>query len=1115
MKNILPLFLFCFLFCFKGISQITLSHNVGNTPIKTDWESCEYEETWARTFTLSEFGINDDEQFIVRSAQVAISNAQLGAGILLSISAIDENFPNSTTSRVLSYNFYQETPLIGDTPEIITFNFSTPVVVPSKTKRILVSVEQSNVLQNGVEKFLIAGTEEDRATSWFYGCREYYTYTATQNLNNPKPKANFFINVTGETRSITRKNNQIMLSQSVGDDLIKTNMPSCKGGSMSWARTFELKDFDISTNEEYIITSGDIGITGAGWLPNITYNIYEIDENFPDSFTKDNLIGSSQKKIINPFSWSSTSAKIITTDFEQPIIIPANVERILVEVQRGIEYGDGLLFVSGTAEETDDSWFLGNCPFNTNNKFEKMSNLITYGSDINFYITVNGEARTIFPFEITNNNTCLNFSNNLSLTNQSEIKSVIWNFDDPSSGTNNISTNIDVSHQFSSSGIYNVTATVTHIDNTIYTIPKEIEIFEAPIINTNVSLKQCDNSDINGFSFFNLNEVKEKIITNPENYSITFYEEKTEAENKGTTITNLTNYQNESVSVDKIWARVENANGCFEISEVDLFVSTTEIPINFLKSYYECDDGVSSTDGISTFDFSEVTNDIIAIFPINQQLIITYYKNEADALAEENKITDITNHQNTDSPNQQTIYVRVDSKVDNACLGLGPHVSLNVEKVPVANSVAINPECDNDRDGFFSFDTSTIESTIIGNQTNVAVTYFDKNGNQLPSPLPNPFVTASQNITARITNTTSQDVDGRCYDETTINFVVNTVPVANFIEPQAVCDDDFDGIVNFDTSNIESTILGNQTGLIVKYFDKDDNPLPSPLPNPFTSNSQTIKVRLENPIYDLCFEETTVDFIVNNKPSFSLITNDIICMGNNPSLGIEVTNPFGNYSYTWRDESGSIIGTTATIDVFKGGTYKVIATSDKGCDSYEESITIKESSLSTINITDIEVQDDSDNNFIKVNTSNLGLGDYEFRLLDTNSTILFDYQNNGSFENLEGGNYILEVNDKYGCGAIPFEIALISFPNFFTPNGDSNNDYWQIKGINNSFYKSGIINVYNRYGTSVAKFTINDLGWDGTYNGKILPPNDYWFRAVLIGQNDKVKTRTGNFSLIK
>lgn len=639
-------------------------------------------------------------------------------------------------------------------------------------------------------------------------------------------------------------------------------------------------------------------------------------------------------------------------------------------------------------------------------------------------------------------------------------------------------------------------------------------VFDLPTINPNVSLSQCDE-DSDGFSSFNLNEVNEKIVANSENFSFTFYEEKALAETKTNPISNPTAYINVSVSNAKIWARVENSNECFEISEVNLNISTTQIPSGFSNSYYECDNGSNKNDGITTFNFSDINDKIINLFPINQQLEIAYYRNEEDALSELNKITDITNYQNIGYPNQQNIYVRVDSKVDNSCLGLGAHISLNVEKTPVANPVILTPECDNDRDGLFAFDTSTIQSTLIGNQTNVSVSYFDSNGTPLSSPLPNPFNTASETITARIENINSLDNDGKCFDETEINFVVNTVPIANTIAPQEECDDDFDGIIGFDTSAIETTIIGTQTGLIVKYFDENDTPLPSPLPNPFVTASQTIKVRLENPVFDVCFEETTVDFIVNQKPDFTLISDDIICMNNTPKLELNIDNPTGNYTYTWRDENNTIVGNEANIVVFKGGTYSVIATSDKGCTSNEKSIIIKESAISTININDIEVQDDSENNFIKINTANLGLGDYEFRLLDNDANIIYDYQDDPYFENLDGGVYLLELNDKNNCGSITFEIALISFPNFFTPNADGTNDNWQIKGIDKSFYKSGLIHIFNRYGHQIAKFTIEDSGWDGTYNGKILNANDYWFRVVLINENDVVKIRTGNFSLIR
>jgi gliding motility-associated-like protein len=910
---------------------------------------------------------------------------------------------------------------------------------------------------------------------------------------------------------------QITLTNNIGDDVKFKNMFSCYQTEW-WAREFILSDFGVSENQEFIIKSGKIAINYSYSGASFQFNVFEIDENFPNSFDESKLIGSSQ--IENLPSAYGLTPKFVSMQFDTPVVVPYNVKKILVEVKKTVTPRNpavSLATIAGTDEDNGFSWYKGCVNIGNGTGYQATTNFrgTLKRPEARFYITVNGEAKTILPFSIINDNTCSNFSNDFSLTNQSEIKSVVWNFDDPSSGVNNTSTSIDVSHQFSNPGIYSVTATVVHVNNTSYTIPKEIEIFDAPLINSSVSLKQCDNSDINGFSFFNLNEVKEEIITNSDAYTIIFYEEKIDAENNGTAITNVTNYKNEIVSIDKVWARVENNDGCYSVSEVNLFVSTTQIPATLLNSFYKCDDGVNTTDGIATFDFSAVTLDIIDVFPTGQQLIINYYRNEDDALSEENAITDITNYQNIGYPNQQNIYIRVDSKFDNDCLGLGAHISLNVEKVPVAHSVTINPECDNDRDGFYSFDTSTIQSTIIGSQTNVTVNYFDENGTQLSSPLPNPFITESQTITAKIVNTLSNDLDGKCSDETIFNFIVNSVPIANIVVPQEVCDTDLDGVFGFDTSAIENTVLGSQTGLIVRYFDTNNTELQSPLPNPFFTASQIITVRLENPIYEVCFEETTIDFIVREKPTFNLIEEDIICMSTNPSLVVSVENASGNFSYTWKDENNQTISSDDSANIKKGGTYKVLATSIYGCESVEHMLTIKESSISSININDVLVQDDSDNNYIKVKTSNLGLGDYEFRLLDLNSKVIYDYQSDPNFENLEGGIYILEVNDKNNCGAIPFEISLISFPSFFTPNSDGENDFWQIKGLDNSYYKSGIINVFNRYGKQVATFSINDAGWDGTYNGKNQAQNDYWFQVVLINQNDEVKNRSGNFSLIR
>lgn len=642
-----------------------------------------------------------------------------------------------------------------------------------------------------------------------------------------------------------------------------------------------------------------------------------------------------------------------------------------------------------------------------------------------------------------------------------------------------------------------------------------LEVYELPKINSLVTLKQCDNSDINGFSFFNLTEANTKIIANSKNYRITFFENKTSAENDINPIVNETSYQNQLVSADKVWARVESADGCFRVSEINLIISTTQIPIGFMKTFYECDSGINLQDGITTFDFSSVTREIENLFPSNQKLIIKYYRNESDALSELNEINNIGSYQNVGYPNQQDIYIRVDSELDNDCLGLGHYITLNIDNVPIANLVNISPQCDNDRDGFYAFDTSSIENTLVGGQTNVIVSYFDESGGNLPSPLPNPFLTTSQNITARITNVSSKDPKGKCYSETEIEFLVKSVPIANSINSFEQCDDDSDGIVSFNTSNIESTILGGQIGMIVKYFDKNNNVLPSPLPNPFSTKTQRIKVRVENPEFTTCFQETYIDFIVREKPAFELPEITTICISNNSPLEIEANNPKGNYIYEWRDENDIVISNSSIVKVTEGGLYSVVAISSSGCRSDIKEILIDESSISSITINSLEIVGDSDNNSIKIKIQNIGLGDYEFSLLDNNLNIIYDYQKEPFFDYLEGGVYKVLIKDINGCGIQSLEVPIINYPKFFTPNDDGVNDIWHIKGFDQKFYKSGVIQIFNRYGKQVKILSLDKNGWDGIYKGKKMISNDYWFRAELIDLNGNMIVKKGNFSLLR
>jgi len=431
-----------------------------------------------------------------------------------------------------------------------------------------------------------------------------------------------------------------------------------------------------------------------------------------------------------------------------------------------------------------------------------------------------------------------------------------------------------------------------------------IEVLNLPIVNPSAQLKQCDD-DLDGYSTFNLNEIKSELSANHQNELISFFVSQQDANANANPITNFGAYTNQIQSTDTVWARVQSTNGCYRTARVDLIVSTTQIPITYTKNFYQCDDDSSTTDGIALFDFSSVNSEIETLFPVGQQLIINYYRNQLDALLENDPILDISNYQNTGYPNMQQIFIRVDSALDNDCLGLGQHITLTVERVPIANPVTVAQQCDADGNGMYAFQTTNIESQLLNGQTNVVVTYTDQNGNALSSPLPNPFVTTSQIVTARVTNATSQDSDGSCYDETQINFNVEPAAVAHPVQDLVVCEDDMDGYFAFDTATIENTLLNGQTNMLISYTDANGNALPSPLPNPFNTQTQTITAKVHSQTSTFCYDDTTIAFVVSKVPNAFPIADDIVCD--------DISND-GEHTYYLADYNNQILGNQLDSD---------------------------------------------------------------------------------------------------------------------------------------------------------------------------------------------------------
>ena len=250
--------------------------------------------------------------------------------------------------------------------------------------------------------------------------------------------------------------------------------------------------------------------------------------------------------------------------------------------------------------------------------------------------------------------------------------------------------------------------------STIYE-PFNLVVNPLPITVPVVELRQCDD-DTDGFSPFNLTEANADISVDFMNETITFYESLADAQNDVDAIANTTAYVNEVQTSDTIWARTTTISGCFRVTQIDLIVATNSSGVtNFPpRVYNQCDDFLDingnnnanndDTDGVATFDFSDVTDDLLLEFPINERpnLIITYYRTEAEAFSESNPIPDPSNYRNIGFPNSQNIYVRVDNVTNNDCIGLLALITLNVDPVPVANPAADLELCDDSDDGNFS-----------------------------------------------------------------------------------------------------------------------------------------------------------------------------------------------------------------------------------------------------------------------------------------------------------------------------------------------------------------------------------------------------------------------------
>jgi gliding motility-associated-like protein len=235
------------------------------------------------------------------------------------------------------------------------------------------------------------------------------------------------------------------------------------------------------------------------------------------------------------------------------------------------------------------------------------------------------------------------------------------------------------------------------------------------------------------------------------------------------------------------------------------------------------------------------------------------------------------------------------------------------------------------------------------------------------------------------------------------------------------------------------------------------------------------------------------------------VTKKITCVSSTVKLDGTGSSTGANFAYSWSGGTVVLGVSSLTPTVSTAGQYVLLVTnSTNGC-----------SASSSVNVTqDVEspeftISETGVNQYAILPSA--GVGPYQYSVNRADS-----YSDSPIFKIEFSGNYTIYVKDSKGCSTSErkyLEYLGIEFPKFFSPEGNGSNDHWYPTRIED--YPNLEVSIYDRYQRLIAKFKgNNEIGWDGTYQGKQLPSGDYWYVIKTNNVNDK-RELVGNMTLFR
>ncbi|TXD82471.1 PKD domain-containing protein, partial [Subsaximicrobium wynnwilliamsii] len=386
-----------------------------------------------------------------------------------------------------------------------------------------------------------------------------------------------------------------------------------------------------------------------------------------------------------------------------------------------------------------------------------------------------------------------------------------------------------------------------------------VEFKPSPVANTPEDLSICINETAGEFD---LTDNDENILgdQNPDDYITSYHLTEQDAIDNVAELTSpYTNVSNPQV----IYARIaDTSQECFDTTPFEIGYTSLEIN-NAVTPFEVCDD---NADGFAMFTLTDKDVEVIGdLEPTTAS--VAYHVSQADADSGTNALT--SPYVNVDA-NNQTIFVSVASVGDPGCFNTSS-LELVVNPLPIATTPAPLKVCDDDFDGFASFDLTLKTAEIVGGQTNLTLTYHEsqEDANTGDNPKASPYTNINpsvQTMYARL----ETDATG-CFAIAELTLIVEEIPEIAQISDYELCDDNTSGdeTETFDLSSKTDEVINGQANLSVNYYlsledaETGNNPLPNDYSN--IATPQTIFYSLTN-TSTFCTNTGSLDLVVKPLP---------------------------------------------------------------------------------------------------------------------------------------------------------------------------------------------------------------------------------------------------------